>query len=719
MSTRKKIKLKYKNERVLLSDVLPYETPLIFSNRYFYRFLVSNGVKIQGEFLYWNECISDGAFRVLSFIFDISCSKRDSKCKIKNRITIPFIYHIEHQELKYRDLAIIHPCNQAFLVDFYEEYKYSIIYYCGISNFSIRYPNKIACFFYYRDKMHKKLLGNNHDKIELYFNEYENLRTFFTYKRYTNIYKFYENYPYQRAEKKYKYLFRLDIQSCFDNIYTHSIAWSTYSCREVFKKAFNNYSPKERNNGFAYEFDCIMQKMNYNETNGILIGPEFSRIFSEIILQSIDKYVEVELLSKQYFRMKDYECYRYVDDYFFFYNNECVFEEFKQLLVTKLKEFKLSIGDTKSEKFQRPFISKISTAKKEIDKLLEDEISFKNKDVNDESEELNPSEDPQIVKVKDAISSNINIFFLSRKFNLNLKSILFATNVSYKDISNYTLFKLNIRIELLLKKFDAIYKTLVLTSNSSAIVAIREQCDRKKERYEKMITNLLLEIIESVFFIYNNNKRINTTLKLLSVINLIVVYIKTNYYEEESSNKFTSDTRKVILQKIRNEVIVIFKTSCFNEQTQLETMYLFILLKDLGSNYYLGPELISSFFKQFEHSLKLNYFSIIILLYYFGNVKKYKDLKDKLIEIIKMKYKGKNNTDVRISAELSLLSLDLLSCPYIDTIFKKEVLAYMGINDNEKKVLDYFKLNSCIFTKWSKIDFNSELNSKISQEVYS
>ena len=39
MKKRKKIKLNYSKELVLFSDVLPYECPIIFSNRYLYRFL--------------------------------------------------------------------------------------------------------------------------------------------------------------------------------------------------------------------------------------------------------------------------------------------------------------------------------------------------------------------------------------------------------------------------------------------------------------------------------------------------------------------------------------------------------------------------------------------------------------------------------------------------------------------------------------------------------
>ena len=70
------------------------------------------------------------------------------------------------------------------------------------------------------------LMGKKTDKMEMYFNEYENLKTFFSYKRYTNIYKFYEDYRYQRAEKKFSRLLKMDVQNCFDSIYTHSIAWA-------------------------------------------------------------------------------------------------------------------------------------------------------------------------------------------------------------------------------------------------------------------------------------------------------------------------------------------------------------------------------------------------------------------------------------------------------------------------------------------------------------
>lgn len=57
MRKRKKIKLSYSKERVLFSDVLPYECPIIFSNRYLYRFLAKYlwvGEKQKVDNITWN-----------------------------------------------------------------------------------------------------------------------------------------------------------------------------------------------------------------------------------------------------------------------------------------------------------------------------------------------------------------------------------------------------------------------------------------------------------------------------------------------------------------------------------------------------------------------------------------------------------------------------------------------------------------------------------------
>lgn len=205
---RKKIELKYKKERVVFSDVLPYETPLIFSNRHFYRFLVKYKISVNNNKLCWDTTMPDDAFENLRLLFGISpANKTDGSLSIeKQKIKIPFSYRIAHKQDKFRELAIAHPLNQLQMVEFYEKYKHLILHYCNQSNFSIRRPDKVACYFYYKDRLHEQLLGKKVDSKEEYMNEYENLKSYFSYQKYSNIYKFYEDYRYQRAEKKYNKL---------------------------------------------------------------------------------------------------------------------------------------------------------------------------------------------------------------------------------------------------------------------------------------------------------------------------------------------------------------------------------------------------------------------------------------------------------------------------------------------------------------------------------
>ena len=119
------------------------------------------------------------------------------------------------------------------------------------------------------------------------------------------------------TEKRFERLYKFDIQSCFDSIYSHSFTWAVSGGKEEYKKHLNGKAKS-----FGDDWDNIMQKMNYNETNGIVIGPEFSRIFAEIILQYIDKKVKQTLLVAGYNFNEHYCCYRYVDDIFFYYNDE-------------------------------------------------------------------------------------------------------------------------------------------------------------------------------------------------------------------------------------------------------------------------------------------------------------------------------------------------------------------------------------------------------------
>ena len=109
---KKKIRLKYKKERVLLCDVLPFT----FSNRGFYRYLVRNQIRIDDGVVKWGNNISTGALAVLAFIVNKSVADLQESGNglnlEKNEQRIPFTYNILHKPNKFRELTVIHPLNQ-------------------------------------------------------------------------------------------------------------------------------------------------------------------------------------------------------------------------------------------------------------------------------------------------------------------------------------------------------------------------------------------------------------------------------------------------------------------------------------------------------------------------------------------------------------------------------------------------------------------------------
>ena len=739
---RKKIKLHYKKERVVFSDVLPYELPFIFTNRFFYRFLVKNEISIDSsDVLHWKEGIHKGALAILALLVKAQSSQLSGKTEFnlktdRRLVTIPFNYAIKHKETSNRQLSIVHPLNQIKMVDFYDRYKNTLLYMCGKSNFSIRFPNKVACYFYYKDRLHSALLGKKSDKLEIYFSEYENMKTFFSYKQYANIYKFYEDYRYQRAEKKYQHLLKFDIQGCFDNIYTHSIAWAVNGGMNTYKDHFEG-----EDDSFASKLDEVMQQLNYNETNGIVIGPEFSRIFAEVIMQHIDLRAETELKKADFTNKVDYECFRYVDDFFLFYNDVAVKEKALRIFDVLLREFKMTISHEKTIEIERPFITDITRAKNLIDTLLRDAFSFSSvekeaeKDDEEDRDERDTEDEETPVKeenLKKALEQEPHFHLKATHFNKKYKEILTTTGVKPKDVANYTLAITNIHLPRLLKKFDRSFKSLKKGLDSPELANYHDACAKRVAQLESKLSNYLLELVDAVFFIFSENERINTTLKLSQVLNEVIIYLDNDYKitKEKTIKRFSDKTRAMVFKKIRDEICLVMQRSPMNSDTQLETLFLLPVFRQMRAKYRLSSIELEKYLGVIWNTdatvkvfPRLNALATIILLYYMGSSNEYTNLREALkIEIMKM-FEEMPRTRKHRSAEMAILALDLAACPYLGTksvSYKRKILQSMGISKADADAIaEYMKTQKYMFTKWTGVNVTKELNAKISQEVYS
>lgn len=725
MRKRKKIKLSYSKERVLFSDVLPYECPIIFSNRYLYRFLAKYlwiGEEQKIDNIAWNVLKQSkrldqkdaNAFAALLF----GCYEKGKKIgplqHKRNDLFYPYQFNIAHKTNKNRTLSIIHPYNQWQVVEFYEQYKYSILYLCNQSSYSIRKPHKIAQYFYYRDRLHRKLSGHENDKVELFFNEYENLKTYFSYEKYANIYKFYEDYRYQRAEKKFKYLVKFDLQSCFDSIYTHTISWATAGGADKVK-VLSGY----HGSWVGDTFDNLMQSVNARETNGIVIGPEFSRIFAEIILQYIDQKVEQELLEKNLRQKSTYECYRYVDDYFLFYNDEKDKNLFMESLTKWLKEFKLQISPSKTEEFERPFITKVTIAKQRIENLLSNIFSIPLwEEIESNSSTEKDTEDKDLDKDREILEKKFNIYLPANDINTQIKVIIKECGIEYRDIANYLLEKISQRLDTFLNRYEIGFKKYERLMSREE--TNKDDVETHAQRAQIKLTSYLVSLIDVTFFVFNSNRQINTTLKLQKIMNSIIIYAKRHGdFKVNHAVRFQTISKDIIFKKIQDEIALVLATTDSHRSTLHESLYLLILAKELGYAYLLAPEVIKSFIEKSE--LQYNLFACLILLYYYANHKCYDSQKALLKEEILKKYRLVTESERKRNSELTILTADMMTCPFVNDAYKQNLLTLMGITEmrDQQMIISFAKKQKYIFTRWTMFNLNKELQAKISQEVYS
>lgn len=686
--------IKYKKERVVLSDILPYELPVTFSNRYFYDFLVSNGIVSDNEDVVWikDDQALDEIIKLLFATGNKPVAEINGVCrqkKVEFR-AIPFTYKITHKENDFRGLTIIHPKNQLATIDFYQKYKDLIIYYCGLSPFSIRRPCKIARFVYFKDKTHFDMLSKEHEleAVEEDRREYENLKTYFVYKDYSNIHKFYESYKYHRCEKKYNKLFKFDIAKCFDSIYTHLVSWAILNKEIVKSLPF-----KASDNTFSGKFDELMRDLNYGETNGIVIGPEFSRIFAELILQNVDVNVAKNLKAKDIFLKRDYEAFRYVDDYFIFFNKDQHKDEILKEFRLQLKEFKLYINDSKTLLYEKPLITEITIAKQRITDLLHKYLAYQSKvKVKIEKKSV-------VVVNVDQQEEKESIYISSNRLITKFKTIIKESGVDYKDILNYSLALIERKIRKIVKDYHS------LPNNGNE---------------QKVFAKAVLEILDFIFFIYSVSPRVNTTIRLCRILRVLTEY-------SQNKDNISIDLRHLIFKKIYDNIFLILEKNKNSEHTQVETLYLLLALGELGKEYWLDIAALCEYFGiqkdpatgklEIRQPTPLNYLSIVVLLFYMKNKKMYDDVRNFLKAYIKKRFENAGKDNIANNAELALLFFDVLSCPYLDDVFKNELLSLRGVSDPSLQT-SIIKKRQFWFTKWTNFDFGKELDAKQSLEVY-
>lgn len=148
-----------------------------------------------------------------------------------------------------------------------------------------------------------------------------------------------------------KYLLRLDIANFYSSIYTHSIPWALHGKKEAKKVRTSDL--------FGNDIDTHVRNCKDAQTSGIPIGPDTSRIISEVIATAIDRYV----LEK---RNKPLNGIRFIDDYYLYFPTQVELEETYVLFQEAAAEYELNLNlskvrkiETAEEVFDRPWVNQL------------------------------------------------------------------------------------------------------------------------------------------------------------------------------------------------------------------------------------------------------------------------------------------------------------------------------------------------------------------------
>jgi hypothetical protein len=594
--------------RVLLTEVWPYEVPLIVSNNSFYKLVKDKS----------NE----------NFIKKI---KETHKDYIERKV--PYHYNITNKGSDTRAISIMHPLSQTGFIELYEKHDLFMVYLCSRSPFSLRSPKGIAKYFFvYENQIEdeEELLGPQVEtEIEDLHKEARIFRSYFTYGPIDLLYKFYGSRDYLKFEKRFSNLLCFDVSKCFYNIYTHTISWAIKG---------KGYSKRKRNkdkDSFDAMFDKLMQDMNDGETNGILVGPEVSRIFAEIILQRVDLNCLARLSSDEFgYKVGvTYDVRRYVDDYFVFSNESVVSENVMRVFSEELHKYKLFINNSKVERFVSPFSTNIDVGKSRISSLWSDFIGMSREIIDEDLE---------------GVQREI--------YNINPR----PKPKAHRFIQDMRILGREVQTN-----FEAIAKE-VLRSAKKELYSLSKV--KNRDNIQGELGDFIVALLEVAFYSYSFCLSNSSTFKMSNIIYLSAKIVNT-YASEDVRMAVFSCLYQLGKEAIEN---VVGKTQ--DKGVSVEMLNLLVGLREIKEFYPFSSGLVEHWFGYDVSSVhtKLNYFQIVCLLYYFENEQTYLGLKNRIVHSVVKSYQDDSEWYTR--ADGYMLFIDLMTCPYLDWRTKYELM---------------------------------------------
>lgn len=315
---------------IIITDLLPVEISKMFTVNHFYKFLLTKNKDLEKA---KNTLVK---------------TKYSHGKLFKSWHATPLKYNVYKGNGQSRQISILNPFSLIQIYFFVSLYNDEILDQLSKHNhFSIRYHTKNNDLYFKYSK--KGLVSySTGERPKKYIEALQSSGIFYNIKPYKFLPRFYSDDYWFALNSKYKHFAKIDYKDCFGSIYTHTYKWIISN---------NTIDSRSLDNNHLYSVtDRVLQQINSSISNGIVVGPEFSRMIAEILLQQIDHevYTNLELIGSR--QSIDYNICRYVDDIFIFTNDESTLESVISLYREKSLKYQLSINDLKSKKGSLPHV---------------------------------------------------------------------------------------------------------------------------------------------------------------------------------------------------------------------------------------------------------------------------------------------------------------------------------------------------------------------------
>ena len=490
----------------ILTDVLPTELSEQFSYRYFYDYLVTKNDEID---------------EIVKLVTKRKNENKEVFNGNSNWISMPLVYTIMKQLHSERSISLLQPLGALQLFLFISAYQKEMLNLLQKNSvYSLRYHKKNNDL-YYKNK-NKSVIKYFADLTQNTGKEIiEQTGMYFNIGPYKSIAAFTSSEDWLVLNSKYKYFIRTDYKACFDSIYTHTFNW-------IIGKDVND--TKNFKNGSIYSaIDRILMNINARTSNGIVVGPEFSRMIAEMLLQTIDRDVFSMLLNKNTLVNENYNIYRYVDDIFIFADSEKLANEIVGLYSEASRKYLLRLNDAKLSRNKVPFV---------LDAWLNETNLFANRAVT----LLFNSKDERKIYIREYQS----VQDVENAMPYLLKSESLST--SKRSIMN--------QFNELICKYESKDRTIVAYFLGTLLNKVGRNKEKVRIFKEDISETVVFNFLELVLYVYSFFPNYNNTQRLLSIIS----YVKDEFDIFEKKEK---------LQNLLEKYAFIFEKANLNDIVNL------------------------------------------------------------------------------------------------------------------------------------------------------